>query len=322
MITSSVFVLTALTMTGIYMKDRSVEEQDDGYTIDFTALEDNAEDKANEIAQNSVQEEAEIGSNTPNVMEDDLDYYPMEEVDSGNIEIPGITDGATQNANNTTNNSTNSATNNGINSTVGGTESSDESAVVDGDSELIGEQDTTDALTQELTQEATDALTEGETNLDTEEQTPAVAENVEVLKALSFTQEQGLTRPVAGTILIPFSMDKTVYFTTLDQYKYNAAVIYSIPEKTNVVACADGKIVSIFDDEEIGHAVTIDLGNGYQVTYGQLQNVQLSEGSYINRGENIGTIAAPTKYYSLEGANLYFQLEKDGIATNPEILMN
>lgn len=320
MITSSVFVLTALTMTGIYMKDRSVEEQDDGYTIDFTALEDNAEDKANEIAQNSVQEEVE--SNTPNVMEDDLDYYPMEEVDSGKIEIPGVTDSASQNANNTTSNSANStensSTNSATNTTADGTASSLESDAVDGNSELTGQLDTTD----ELTQETTDTLTEVETNLDAEEQTAAVAENVEVLKALNFTQEQGLTRPVAGTILIPFSMDKTVYFTTLDQYKYNAAVIYSIPEKTNVVACADGKIVSVFDDEEIGHAVTIDLGNGYQVTYGQLQNVQVSEGSYINRGEKMGEIAAPTKYYSLEGANLYFQLEKDGVATNPEILMN
>ena len=38
MIASSAFVLTALTMTGIYMKSSNVEQQDDGYTIDFTSF--------------------------------------------------------------------------------------------------------------------------------------------------------------------------------------------------------------------------------------------------------------------------------------------
>ena len=57
MIASSVFVLAALTMTGIYMKSNNTEEQGDGYTIDFTALEDNVEDKHEEIAQNKPVEE-------------------------------------------------------------------------------------------------------------------------------------------------------------------------------------------------------------------------------------------------------------------------
>ena len=54
MIASSVFVLAALTMTGIYMKSNNTQEQDDGYTIDFTALENNAEDKYEEIARNEL----------------------------------------------------------------------------------------------------------------------------------------------------------------------------------------------------------------------------------------------------------------------------
>ena len=88
MFASSAFVLAALTMTGIYMKSRNVESQDDGYTIDFTALEDSTDDKYEEIAQNTeVNQE-----NAPDGLEDDLDYTPME-VGSGLIEIPGLTDG-------------------------------------------------------------------------------------------------------------------------------------------------------------------------------------------------------------------------------------
>ena len=50
MIASSAFVLSALTMTGIYMKSNKTEEQDEGYTLDFSALEENVQDKAQEIA--------------------------------------------------------------------------------------------------------------------------------------------------------------------------------------------------------------------------------------------------------------------------------
>ena len=38
MIGSSLFVLTALTMTGIYVKDKN-QVQDDGYVVDLSQLE-------------------------------------------------------------------------------------------------------------------------------------------------------------------------------------------------------------------------------------------------------------------------------------------
>lgn len=44
MLASSAFVLAALTMTGVYMKGQNVESRDDGYTLDFTALPNNADD--------------------------------------------------------------------------------------------------------------------------------------------------------------------------------------------------------------------------------------------------------------------------------------
>ena len=86
----------------------------------------------------------------------------------------------------------------------------------------------------------------------------------------------------------------------------------------DVTVCADAKVVSVFEDAQIGQAVTLDLGNGYQVTYGQLKDVPVTEGSYVNRGEVLGSVAAPTKYFAVEGTNLYFKLTKDGQAVNPE----
>lgn len=75
---------------------------------------------------------------------------------------------------------------------------------------------------------------------------------------------------------------------------------------------------AVFEDAEIGNAVTLDLGNGYQATYGQLKDIQVAEGNYVNRGDVLAKVSAPTKYFSVEGSNLYFQLTKDGEPVNPE----
>ena len=279
MLASSAFVLTALTMTGIYMQARDEESKDNGYTLDFTALENNTENKSQEIAQNN--QPNPIGNTVPlenfaDVTEDDLDYMPME-AGSGNIEIPGLT-------------------------TIPGQE---------------------DLLAEEKPQ--TPAETDDSGNGAKEEKKEdgggkSEPKKVTVSKELHFAESDGLLRPVSGEVLIPFSMDSSVYFSTLDQYKYNPALMLDAEEGTSVSACAEGKVIDIFQNAEIGNAVTMDLGDGYQITYGQLQEISVSLDSYVNPGEQVGTIAAPTKYYSIEGANLYLKLTMDGTPVNPELL--
>ena len=94
----------------------------------------------------------------------------------------------------------------------------------------------------------------------------------------------------------------------------------SAQEGVQILSCADGMVIDIFQNEEIGQAVTVDLGDGYQITYGQLQNITVGEGQYIEEGQSVGFLAPPTKYYSLEGSNLYLKLTADGVPVNPEVL--
>lgn len=279
MITSSVFVLAALTMTGLYIKDKNVESQDDGYTIDFTALEDGAEEKYQEIARNDKEVvEEEIGGIEEQlpVTEDDLDYMPLE-AGSNLVEIPGLTDGINAGAVN---------------------------EEIDTEAGNAGEE----TPSPEPPAETDNANTEA--NADS----PVVGEE------LHFAESDGLLRPVTGDILMHYSMEGSVYFATLDQYKYNPAVVFSVEEGSQVNACAAGQVVNIFENEEIGHAVTLDLGDGYQATYGQLKDISVTLNSYVEAGAPLGLVATPTKYYSVEGSNLYFQLTKDGVAVNPENL--
>lgn len=152
------------------------------------------------------------------------------------------------------------------------------------------------------------------------EDTPAISTAMQ--PTLSFGDNDSLVWPIVGNVLVNYSMDKTIYFPTLDQYKYNPAIVIQANEGDMITAAAAGKVTSVFKDPQIGNGVTMDLGNGYEITYGQLEGILVSEGSYVSMGDMIAQVAAPTKYYSLEGSNVYFKLTKDGEPINPMTRLN
>ena len=144
-----------------------------------------------------------------------------------------------------------------------------------------------------------------------------IAETTGGIRELSFSELEGLIRPLNGDVLIPFSMDSSVYFPTLDQYRYNPALMLRAAEGTEIYACAEGKVKSVFRDAEIGNAVTMELGNGYELTYGQLQEITVAAGEYVDAGQMIAKVAAPTKYFLVEGSNLYLKCTQNGAPVDP-----
>lgn len=160
----------------------------------------------------------------------------------------------------------------------------------------------------------------GEGEQEKTEDAPALSTAMQ--PALTFSDSDSLMWPVVGNILINYSMDKTVYFPTLQQYKYNPAVIIQANEGDLITAASAGKVISVFSDHQIGNGITMELGGGYEVTYGQLRNILVSEGSFVAAGDVIAEVASPTKYYSVEGTNVYFKLTKDGEPINPLTKLN
>lgn len=152
---------------------------------------------------------------------------------------------------------------------------------------------------------------------ETEEGTESVEETAGRVPVLHFSEENGLMWPMEGNVVINYSMDSTVYFPTLDQYKYNPAVIISGEVNDKVYAVAKGRIAEIKNDEVTGCTVTLDLGDGYQAVYGQLKELNFAKGDYVEAGYVLGCIGEPTKYFSVEGSNLYFALSKDGESIDP-----
>lgn len=184
--------------------------------------------------------------------------------------------------------------------------------------------DTKEKMTGEAASNQQNAVMEIELEgeyLEAEELAEAAAGDV---VAEEFSEEEGLAlkMPVEGEVLMEFAMDHSIYFSTLAQYQYNPAMIISAPEGTEVFAAAAGTVTEVGKTNEYGHYVTMDLGNGYLMTYGQLFDINTEAGEILEAGARIGMVAYPTRSYTNEGENLYLRLEKDGTPINPQLYMN
>lgn len=138
---------------------------------------------------------------------------------------------------------------------------------------------------------------------------------------LSFDDTKELMWPIVGNVIMPYSMDTTIYFETLDQYKCNAGIFIQAPTGSNVSSSAKGVVTSIVDNKEFGNVVTIDVGSGYSMIYGQLSDIIVNEGDLVEEGAIIGKVADPTAFYSKEGTHLYFKILKDDNPINPMTIL-
>ena len=318
MLASSCLVLTALTVTGLYVRNQRKELPEEN-VVDFTALE---EEESLTMLGSRTGDGAQDGENVPSGGQGEGTAADPDRTDfsGGQAAADGQADAA------------------GV---AGAGESADaaELAGADGQAdaaELAGAGESADAAElaradepaaaasaqeaaaadsgsagEALAASASDAIA-GEAASPGED-----TDAMSISSLLDFTDADTLVWPIVGNVLVNYSMDKTVYFATLDQYKYSPAIVIAAVEGEGITAAADGQVTDIYQDPETGTTVVMNLGDGYELTYGQLKDLAVSEGDMVETGDLVGSVAAPTMYYSVEGANVYFKLTKDGIPVDP-----
>ena len=247
MLSSSVLVLTALTVTGFYVKEKK-QNQNDGYVVDLSELE-----------QNNVSEFT--NDKTEEIPRDDSREVASSEVKKEDIWLPS------------------------------------QKSILPNEKDLLGEDAATAVIEEDTEEVFMDLFTEKE--------------------ELNFSEDEVLLWPIVGNVLINYSMEKPVYFSTLEQYKLSPAIVIAAKEGQNIHSSARGKVTKIEKTTELGNVITMELGNGYEIQYGQLTNIQVKEGDIVEKEQYIADVSAPTKYYSVEGDNVYFSLKKDGQPVNP-----
>jgi len=148
-------------------------------------------------------------------------------------------------------------------------------------------------------------------------------EQVMTLETLYFDVDKGLSWPINGDVLLKYSPDQVIYFKTLEQFRTNPALIIDAKIGAEVNSAATGIITSIKKVDETGVTVTVNIGSGYSLIYGQMEkdSLKFKVGDVVNKGDVLGTVAKPTMYYSVEGSNLYFMVEKDNDTVDPLTLL-
>jgi murein DD-endopeptidase MepM/ murein hydrolase activator NlpD len=139
----------------------------------------------------------------------------------------------------------------------------------------------------------------------------------EIIASLEYNGEATLIWPVEGEVIIPYSMETTVYYPTLNAYKCSSGMLIAGEEGTGVLSAYEGVVTAVTEDPDKGNMVTVNLGNGYSITYGQLTDVTVTKGATVSLGQKIGSIAAPTSHYTKEGSHVYIEMTKDGESINP-----
>ena len=87
--------------------------------------------------------------------------------------------------------------------------------------------------------------------------------------------------------------------------------IFSASIGTTVVATASGTVTAVNEEEEYGHNVWIDHGNGYVTIYKNKGEVTVKAGDSVVKGSTLFIVGED------EDTKLVYQMQKDGIYIDP-----
>ena len=118
-------------------------------------------------------------------------------------------------------------------------------------------------MNQDNSDNAIPPAQEDENGQETADARESADTSAAVQPELNFTEDSQMLWPVNGQVVIDYSMDATTYFPTLDQYKYNDALMLGCQSGEPVQAAANGQVVSISEDVETGTTTQIGMSRSY-----------------------------------------------------------
>jgi len=154
----------------------------------------------------------------------------------------------------------------------------------------------------------------------TQEQSPDVQEEGEIIAAMTQPQLSTMALPVVGKVITEFAVDKLVYSKTLEQWGCHYGIDIAADQGSPVKATMDGTVVEIKKaDPKLGVVVILDHGGGILSLYGNLASDNLVEkGKFVKKGQVIGAVGQTAPYECADSAHLHFELLEDGKNIDPQ----
>lgn len=128
-------------------------------------------------------------------------------------------------------------------------------------------------------------------------------------------------RPVKSERMTAYFGDKRIYKYTngKSETSYHYGHDYGVPEKTEVYACADGRVVMAEFRISTGWSIVIEHLPGLYSLYYHLSALDVQENKIVRQGQTIGLSGATGL---ATGPHLHWEIRLNAAAVSPDFFMN
>ena len=129
-------------------------------------------------------------------------------------------------------------------------------------------------------------------------------------------------RPVDGTPVQGYSMDKLVYNPTTRDWRTHAGTDLAAPAGSEVRAAEAGTVLAVFEDELLGTTVTLDHGDGWVSRYANLDpEPKVSAGDKVSAGQTLGVVGKTALGELNTEPHLHFAVYRNNVPQDPELFL-
>lgn len=124
--------------------------------------------------------------------------------------------------------------------------------------------------------------------------------------------------PVEGEILAEYAMECLGYNETTRDWRVHNGVDIAAESGTKVCAAADGKVYTVYDDDQMGTTVVIRHDNGYTTKYASLaEEVSVAAGDAVKMGDAIGCVGTTALMEHTLGDHVHFSVTQNDEPMDP-----
>lgn len=131
-----------------------------------------------------------------------------------------------------------------------------------------------------------------------------------------------VVRPVEGSIVTGFSMDKLLYNETMRDWRTHDGIDIAAEPGTAVVAARAGTVESVTADPIMGTTVTVRHAEKWESVYASLADMaEVEAGDDVTAGQVLGFVGETAASEAALGPHLHFSVLNDSVPVDPEAFL-
>ena len=126
--------------------------------------------------------------------------------------------------------------------------------------------------------------------------------------------------PLEGSLITDYSPNEPIFDKTMNDWRVHDGVDISANAGTPVKACADGTVLDIKTDDQLGQEVIVQHGGGITSIYANLAaNPSVKKGQTVEAGDVIGSVGSTAQAEIGLVPHLHFAMMKNGNYVDPMV---